>query len=188
MIDNPEPSTAEDLVHRLTHELHALFLSKKWQAANATAAEITGMVTRLKAELAAYRAAEEKALSVCAICEGEIFWHSFEHDGWPGSWQHNGDFGLDHKATPRGQAEAVEKATAELRAELVAILESDVQRFTFVTSREGWIGPCAAGEEIPPAVRLVELGHWEHLWSGTRYYYRPIEPRDSGESDGNSDD
>ncbi len=70
----------------------------------------------------AVAAAKAKEPGICAICEKEIFWFAFEHDGRPGSWQHGGDFGFDHKATPRGEAEAVaeavEKATAEMRVEV----------------------------------------------------------------------
>lgn len=135
-----------------------------------------------KAEAVAEAVASTKAKEpgICAICEKEIFWHAFEHDGRPGSWQHGGDFGFDHKATPRGEAEVVAEKTKELRAELVTELEDVFQYGGAYRTSDGWWrvseSRCATVE------KLVRLKAWERR-SGSRkgpQFYRPVEPQDSG--------
>lgn len=71
---------------------------------------------------------------------------------------------------------AVEKATTEMRAELVALLELDARSYEHSRSAAAWMCRLHVDDSWPPAARLVELKAWERLWSGTRYHYRPIEP------------
>lgn len=83
----------------------------------------------------------------------------------------------------RDKLDSSAEKTAELRAELVTLLKRDACKAAFYQSDGGWITLATVGKDWPEADRLAELGEWERMWSGTRYHYRPIEPRSSGGSD-----
>lgn len=81
-----------------------------------------------------------------------------------------------------------QKKTAELRDELVSMLERDAADYPHATSQDGWLSPITTTAKWPAADRLVELGAWERLWSGTRFHYRPIRDETGAAAEDSDDD
>ena len=107
--------------------------------------------------------------------------YTLPHDagGCVGSWVLFTDHVAD-KAAAVADAVAVErKKTEAMRAELVASLRYCMGINCF--SLRGWIRPLRERQD-KAGNRLVELGEYESMERDGLTYYRPIEHRDSGES------